>query len=52
MSDSVRIREVSSVVAQRIVNRRGLRNQVFHALTPQQHKKDVKTVHEGLSESH
>jgi Spy/CpxP family protein refolding chaperone len=43
--------QVSSVVAQRMVNRLELRNQIFHVLTPQQQEKYVKMVQESLVES-
>ena len=43
--------QVSSVVAQRMVNRLELRNQIFHVLTPEQQKKYVKMVQEALIES-
>ena len=42
---------VSSVVAQRMVNRLELRNQIFHVLTPQQQEKYVTMVQEALIES-
>jgi Spy/CpxP family protein refolding chaperone len=43
--------QVSSVVAQRMVNRLELRNQIFHVLTSTQQEKYVKMVQEALIES-
>jgi Spy/CpxP family protein refolding chaperone len=43
--------QVASVVAQRMMNRLELRNQIFQVLTPQQQEKYVKTVQEALIES-
>jgi protein CpxP len=41
-------RKISEIVAQRMVNRLELRNQIFHVLTPQQQEQYMKIVQRNL----